>query len=141
MTTVGKPTGRAKSMPVGLALGGAVALTITLTLCALGAKLLDGGTLKETAIGYWVMGVLLISPFAGSMVASVSIQRRRLLVCGLSSAIYFGCLISMTALFFGGEYRGVGVTALMVLCGGGLAAMALTRQGRGGRHRHRLRHR
>lgn len=133
MTTARKPTGRTKSMPAGLALGALTAMSITLALSAIGAKLMDMEKIRETGIGYMAMGILLLSAFFGAWVAVRKIRRQKLAVCGLSSLIYYGILLSMTALLFGGQYRGMGVTALMVGCGGGLAALAVNRQGRGGK--------
>ena len=52
------------------------------------------------------------------------------LACGIG---YFGLLILLTALFFGGEYSGVGASGLMILCGSILAAMTGTGQGRRGK--------
>lgn len=132
MTTTRKPTGRTKSMPVGLALGALTALGITVGLSLVGGKLMDMGVMGENVTGYWAMGMLILSAFAGAMVAVGCIRRRKLAVCGLSTMIYYITLLGITALLFGGEYQGVGVTALVVLCGGALAAMAVSRQGRGG---------
>lgn len=133
MTTARKPTGRAKSMPVGLALGAGTALGITLVLSLIGAKLVDMGKIRETGMGYMAMVILLLSAFFGAWIAVGCIRRQKIAVCGLAALIYYGMLLSVTALFFGGQYQGMGVTALMVGCGGGLAALASNRQGRRGR--------
>ncbi len=135
MTGNKKVTGRASSMPGGLAAGALVQIVLTLGLAALGAKLIDLGYFQENAIGYFAMVILLGASFAGAMVAAGKIKRRRLLVCLLSGTVYFCILLSMTALFFGGQYSGVGVTGLMVLCGVGLSILAGFRGSRGGKHR------
>ncbi len=135
MTTTKKPSGRASSMPGGLAAGALAELLMTVGLAALGAKLIDLGYFQENAIGYFAMGILLLSSFVGAVIAAGRIKRRRLLVCILSGAVYFGMLLSMTALFFGGQYSGVGVTAIMVLCGVGLSILAGFRGERGGKRR------
>lgn len=132
MTTTRKPTGRTKSIPVGLALGALTALGITVGLSLIGGKLMDMGIMGENVSGYWAMGMLMLSAFAGAMVAVKSIRRQKLAVCSMSVMIYYITLLGMTALLFGGELQGVGVTALVVLCGGALAAMAVSRQSRGG---------
>ena len=36
-------------------------------------------------------------------------------MCLAAGGGYYLCLLAITALFFGGQYQGVGVTALMVL--------------------------
>lgn len=126
-----KLTGRAKSMPVGLTLGAVGSLAITLILAIVGAKLVDSGVVTEGAIGYIAMVTLFLASFTGAVIAVGSIKRQKLMVCGLAALIYYCVLLSMTALCFGGQYQGMGVTALMVLCGGGIAAMTVMRQGRG----------
>lgn len=126
-----RSTGKAKSMPAGLALGATGSVGITLVMSAVGAKLMDAGALKEGTIGYIAMVILLAAAMIGAFISAGCIKRQRLLVCGLSGLVYYVILLSMTALFFGGQYQGMGVTALMVLCGSGLAALTEARQGRG----------
>ena len=126
-----KPTGRAMSMPGGLALGALFSVGATLVLTAVLAKLVEGETIPQEKIGYGIMAILVLSAFTGSMAAFGRIKRQRLLVCGLSGAIYFAVLMSMTALFFGGQYSAVGTTALLILLGSAAAALLGLKQGRG----------
>lgn len=121
------------SMPGGLAFGGLSSLAVTLIFAAILAKLIEAETLPETSIGYGVMVLLLLASFVGALVASGRIKRQRLLVCLASGLIYFLLLLSMTALFFGGQYSAVWQTALLVLCGSMLAAMMHLREKRGGK--------
>lgn len=130
-----KVTGRAASMPAGLALGGAVSLVLTILLAIIAGKLIDMGTMGEESIGYLSLGILLLSSGMGAAVAVGKIKRRRLVVCMAAGAIYYGLLLAMTALFFGGQYAGMGVTALAVAGGAGTVCLAGTRQGRGQRKR------
>ena len=118
-----KVTGTASSMPGGLASGAAVSLLATVAGCWFFAYLISIEKLVQSAIGYCAMVIILLSALLGAAVAVRRIKRRRLYVCGLSGLIYYLCLLSMTALFFGGQYQGVGVTALLVLGGAGTAAM------------------
>lgn len=130
-----KPTGRAMSMPGGLAIGGVTSLSVTLIIAAILAKLVEGETMPESSIGYGVMVLLMLASFAGAMVSCGKIKRQRLAVCLLSGVIYFLTLMAITALFFGGQYSAVGVTALLVLCGSALAILAGMGGKRGGKHR------
>ena len=127
-----KATGHAKTIPAGLAIGCTVGMVLTLILSAVAAKLMDLEKIKETAVGYTALCILLVSSFACGLVASNAIKRRKLMVCGISALCYYLLLLSVTALFFGGQYQGMGMTALIVLCGGALSAMVSTRQGRAG---------
>lgn len=126
-----KITGRATSLPAGLAIGAGCSLAATLILTALLAKLVESETLPVERVGYGIMVLLIVSAFAGAMVAFGRIKRQRVLVCIASGGIYFAMLLSVTALFFGGQYSGVGTTALLVLAGSGTAALLGLRQGRG----------
>lgn len=127
-----KPTGRALSMPGGLLVGAVWSLGITLVLAAVIAKLVDSEVMPESSIGYCVMGLLTAASLIGSLAAFRKIKRQRVLVCLISGGIYYGILLAMTALFFGGQFTGMGVTALMILIGSGAAALAGLREGRGG---------
>ena len=119
-----KGSGRAMSMPGGIAFGEAVSLTVTLLGAALLAKLVESEKMAEENIGYGVMVILVLASFAGAAVASRKIKHQHLLVCSSAGVVYMASLLAMTALFFGGQYSGVGVTALLVLCGTGLAVFA-----------------
>lgn len=130
-----KVTGTASAMPVGLAIGAGVSLGVTLLGCGLLAWLIDSGKVPQTGIGYGALGILLAGSLLGAAAAYGRIQRRRMLVCLLSGLIYFAALLGMTALFFGGQYQGMGVTALVIF-GGSLCTglLGLRGQGRGRRH-------
>lgn len=131
MVTNRKPSGRAATIPIGLLTGGIVALISTLALTALLAKLMEGEILPEENIGYGVMIMLLVSAFLGSATACIRVKRQFLMTAALSGVVYILLLLSITALFFGGQYSGVGVTVLLVCCGSLLAAMVFSRGGKG----------
>lgn len=126
-----KPTGRASSMPGGLIFGAAVSITITVIAAALLAWLINREVVSQSSIGYGIIGLLLMSSFTGSMASFARIKRQRMLVCLAAGGIYFGILLACTALFFGGQYSGVGVTALVVAAGALSAALLGLRAGKG----------
>lgn len=130
MVTTKKATGMAMSMPVGLALGGTVSLIVTLIMSAIIAKLVDGEVIAENAIGYGALFTLLSAAMAGAFCSSRKIKRQRLLVCLLSGLIYYITLLSITAIFFGGQYKGMGVTALVIAGGCGAVILMGMRQGK-----------
>lgn len=130
-----KPSGRALSMPAGLLFGAIISLGLTILSAVVLAKLVASEVMAEANIGYGVMAMLLVASFIGSLCAHARIKRQRLLVCGLSGVIYFLILLSITALFFGGQYEAVGVTGLLVLGGSLTAGLLGTMPGRGGKRR------
>lgn len=135
-----KYTGRVMSVPGGLAVGVGISLLVTAVGAAVLAWLLDGEKLLWENVGYGIMGMLLCASFFGSLAAFRRIRRQRMLVCMLSGVAYLGVMLSMTALFFGGQYEGVGVTALLVLGGSGAAGMLGLKpeKGRGGKAKVRI---
>lgn len=121
-------------------MGGLTSLLLTMILSAILAKMVETEALAQRNIGYGVMILLLISSFLGAAAAQGRVKHQRLLVCILSGCVYFLLLLGITALFFGGQYSGMGVTALLVFGGAGTAALLCTRQGKGS-HKRKLRSR
>lgn len=118
-----KVTGTALSIPAGLAVAAAVSLLVTFAGAAASGYLISKEILQESSIGYCAMVLILMSSAAGAAVAVGKIKKRRVFVCAVSGLIYFGVLLSMTALFFGGQYQGIHVTGLLVLAGCTLVAL------------------
>lgn len=138
MTVNQKPTGRAMSMPAGLFVGAMASLGITVLAAAFLAKLVDMETLAWDNIGYGIVVLLLLASFFGALTAYSRIKRQRLLVCTVSGVIYFGILLAITALFFGGQYEAVGVTAALIF-GGSTCAWLLGLRGGGRKSRGKIR--
>ena len=112
-----KLTAKAMSIPAGLTLGIIVALAVTAMGSGASAWLILRGIIGEGASGYCAMVILLLASIAGAAVSAGTIQRLRAQMCLAAGGGYYLCLLAITALFFGGQYQGMGVTALMVLCG------------------------
>lgn len=135
MTLNGKVTGRAMTMPAGIAVGCGAAMLVTAAGSALVAKLISDEVLVDTAIGYGAMFIVLLASALGAAVSAAKVKRRRLQVCLLSGIVYYGMLLGMTAMFFGGQYQGMGVTALLVLAGTGTVILLGTREKKTGKYR------
>ena len=118
-----KVTGKAMSMPAGICLGLGVSVLITLLGCGVMATLTSKETMPVTSVGYGVMLTLLLASALGALAAVTAIKHRRLVVCLVSGVCYFLTLIAITDLFFGGQYHGVVVTALVILAGCGTVAL------------------
>lgn len=123
MTVNRKPSGMAKSMPVGLIIGWIAEMTIMVLLCVGGTVLVLTGKIKRENIGYGTMAMLLVSSCVGATISYKAIKHQKLFVCAASGVLFIATLLGITALFFGGQYEAVGVTVLLVL--GGCAAAAL----------------
>lgn len=123
MVTNRKMKGTAKSVQLALCWGLIISMVLTLILSAGITYLVLSETMAESAVGYGVMLTVLVSSFLGAIVAAAAVKSRRLFVCLMSGVGYFLLLLSVTALFFGGQYEGMGVTALLVFGGAGAAAL------------------
>lgn len=133
-----KATGRASSMPIGVLAGGACAFAGTMLTSAVLAKLVDMEIIPQDKIGYGIMVLLLLCAFLGANEACRRVKRQYLIVSAISAGVYYSMLLSVTALFFGGQYSGMGVTAVLVLCGS-LLAVFLRSGNREGRKRRKIR--
>lgn len=119
-------TGRAVSIPVGLAYGALWSLIITILGSMIIAKLVSEEIVEEAKIGYCVMVMLVSGAYSGAMCAKIKIKRRKLMVCILSSITYMLMLLMTTILFFGGQFSSILETSLLVICGAALAALTGT---------------
>ena len=114
--------GTAMTIPVGIGLGVAVSILLTLLGSAAVAWMVMSETVGEGATGYLAMIILAIATTAGVFVAATLTKRLRLQVCMLTGVFFYLSLLGITALFFGGQYQGMGVTALIVMAFSSLIA-------------------
>ena len=123
MTKTGKITGRTVSVPEGLAISGFVSIGITLAVSAAIAVALDSEKITWEQAGYWIMGMLFAASFIGGKFAYSALKRQRILVSCMAGMVYWGLLLCMTALLFGGQFEAVWEAAGMIVAGSGTAAL------------------
>ena len=126
-----KVTGRASSVPAGLAAGAITALGITLVTSLFVAYLVSGEYIGQDKIGYGAIFVLLMASAIGSWFAIRKIKKMPIQMAALSGLLFYVMLLSMTALFFGGQFNGMAVTLVFVLVGsgaGGIMASARSKK-------------
>jgi len=128
MTLNRKVTGKASSIPAGLAVSAAVSMIITLLVVTIGAYLLSKEILPQEQIGYCSMTALLAGSVLGAVTAARKIKHQKFLVGIFSGIVYYLVLLALTALFFGGEYQGMGVTLLLVMGGSMIGAILANRE-------------
>lgn len=117
MITSKKVTGTAVPMPMGIALGVTVSLIFTAVSAALLTWLALQGKISESSVGYYAMGILMLASIFGPMLSAAKIKRRRMVVCCITGAAYYAVLLLCTAVLFGGQYQGVGVSTAMIFGG------------------------
>ena len=135
MTVNQKVTGTAMTMPMGIGIGCGISMLLTILGSGLVAKLISMEVLQENAIGYGAMMIILLSSISGAGIAVNKVKKRMLQVSTLVGGLYYVMLLGATALFFGGQYQGMGVTALLILAGCGVVVLIAGREKKSKRYR------
>lgn len=126
MTVNRKVTGTSATIPMGLAMGVITSLGTMLAGTIVCSMMIEQELLKWEKSGYAIMVILIISSWLGVATASARVKRRKLMICTTTGITYFLALLVLGALFFGGQYNGVGETALLIICGTILGIMTGT---------------
>ena len=117
-----KVKGKAVAMPAGIGIGLGVGVIVTLIGAVVLAFALAGESLPVETMGYGIMVVLFTATFLSSVVAMLCIKHRKMQVSLITAGAYLLILLASNALFFGGQYQGVGATVLVVAIAGTAAA-------------------
>ena len=115
-------SGKGRSLSIGLSIGTLVCMGIILTGAALVAQLMQKEILKEEIMGYAVLILMIAGSYFGRLTAVNRVGNNRLITSLALGLIVFAILLGITAFMFDGQYLGVGVNSLLVLCGCGLSA-------------------
>ena len=124
-------SGRAMSMPAGITVGVGVSLAVMLAGAALLAWLISSERMDMNHVGYGTAVLHILASAVGSVVGWNAVKHRHLMVSGICCAGYYAALL-LIALLFGGQFAGMGVTALTVLVGGGIPLIFGLMGNRGG---------
>ena len=126
--------GKTVSMPAGIAIGTSLSVITTIGGAAILAGLMGNESIQEGAIKISCAVIHFLSAALGALLSAAATKRKRLPVCIITAAAYFGIMLAMTALLFEGQYQNVLTAAVITLAGGGAAVIpGLIRKGSGGR--------
>ena len=135
MATKRNNTGKETPIPVGIGIAITVSMVITLIGAAITAYLIYTGNVDQESYGYVLLLIHFLSTSAGALVATHSIKRMRMQMCLIAGVCYYIVLISITALFLGGQFENMGTTAIVVLSASacvGVLGIITKKRGRGG---------
>ena len=104
-------------IPKAIAIGTIVGVITTLILSSLGAYAMDAEIIGEGSYSYISVVTLFISSVAGALMSIGISKKKRLPICLLVGVAYFLSLVSITALFYNGAYKGIGETMLVIAAG------------------------
>ncbi len=126
MSTKRKAPRSTGSIPAGIGIAVAVSTVITILGAALCASLISQEVIGPEKTGLVSTVILVLSAAAGAITAMRLIGRLRMQMCLAAGGCYYLLLLSMTALFFEGQYEGLLPTAIAVLAGSGAVAILST---------------
>lgn len=108
-----------KEIPLAqkMACGIAVSFLLTLACSMVFAMLISSEVIREDNTVYCVGTILLLSTGIGAYVATSNQKENKLYKSLLFGSIYTVLLLAITTVVFGAAYRGVWVTAILILCG------------------------
>lgn len=100
-----------------VAMGVGVCMVIMLIGITISAALIVSNRISVASQEYCIMIIALISSFLGAATALKGAEGIKLILSSLIAMVYFLILLAITAVLFEGQYQGIGVTALLILCG------------------------
>ena len=112
-------TGKGDRVAAGIGFGVLTGLGVALLGAMLGAFLISGGKMGEDAVDLMALTVTGVAAMAGAWLAVMVAKEKRMQVCLLTGLGFYLALLSLTALFFEGQYQGLGLSAILIgLCSG-----------------------
>lgn len=112
-----------KGLPEALGIGLLAGVILTLLGTGLLALLIGNETMDITAMSPGCIVIHLIGSALTGLVAYGVMKRQRIVVCALSALCYFLVQVGITALFFDGQYQGIGAGVLSIIGGGVLSVL------------------
>jgi len=105
-----------KGLPQRLLAGITGSTFATIISIGIFSGMVSKGIIPEESVGYCAVAVLLFSIMVGSGIA-ISKSTKRMRISLYMGVIYCVLLLATTAVLFGAEYQGIGVTIFIVVIG------------------------
>lgn len=110
-------------LPIGAGIGTLISMLMTLAGSAIISWLIVSEKVGEGSVSVAAMMIQLLAATIGSWCAVAISKQQRLQTALITGVGYYLVLLATTAMFFGGQYKGMGITALIVFAGCGLVAL------------------
>ena len=96
-----------------------IVLTLVVMMISISvmAALMESTKINESAVGYYVVFIHLISILSGVRTVLRKQNEHKLYTSLFLGLLYWVMLLAMTALFFGCQYQGISVTIAVVMTG------------------------
>ena len=132
-------TGRSPSVGKAILSGTSTGAAMAFLGAAVLAKLLDSEVMKMENVGYGILMIHLLAVFLGVKTTLGRAGKQESWAAAATGASYFLLLLAVNALFFQGEFTGMGVTLLLIAAA--TAGAVLTEgkhSGKRGRRRYKI---
>ena len=132
-------TGRSPSVGKAILSGTSTGAATSFLGAAVLAKLLDSEVMKMENVGYGILMIHLLAVFLGVKETLRRAGKAGIWAAAATGASYFLLLLAVNALFFQGEFTGMGVTLLLIAAA--TAGAVLTegkRSGKRGRRHYKI---
>lgn len=113
------------SLPFAVCAGTGVGVLVMVIGVFLITLLIHNETIESNSIGYFVLADTFISAMLGCITSIIIAKRKMLIISLLTSIAIMVVFVSITALFFGGQFSGVPVTFVVIIGAGISAALIL----------------
>ena len=118
-----KTTRKRAGIPAGIMVGVLVSVMTTLLSSFVLSWLISSEKVSLDVGNNGIVIVLLAVSFFGSLTAVSVVKRLRTQICLMTGGAYYLTLLTVTAVFFDGRYKGCGIAAILVLIGCGLSVL------------------
>lgn len=112
------------SIPAAVGVGTVISTIVMLIGAIVITLLVSNELISDQSMDYGVLALTMLSAILGCSVSNVVAKRRLLIVSVCTAVTFLLVLISITAIFYGGQYSAIPVTALVIL-GGGVSSVLI----------------
>lgn len=117
MTSLIKQTGKSKSLPESMLISAVISISVTVIGSLAIANGLQQEKISWEQAGYWIMAMLFLASFLSATSTILFTKRKRLAIACMSGLLYWGLLLCLTALCWGGQLAGIWETAAIIGAG------------------------
>lgn len=112
------------SIPAAVGVGTVISTIVMLIGAIVITLLISNELISDQSMDYGVLALTMLSAILGCSVSNVVAKRRLLIVSVCTAVTFLLVLISITAIFYGGQYSAIPVMAQVIL-GGGVSSVLI----------------
>lgn len=131
--TLKRTAGKTSSIPLSLAIGAGAGILVMLMTAALGALAVAQEWINEDAITIVSIVITVLASAVAAITSASLAGKRKLQLSLLSGVVLIVILLACNAMFFDGQYSGVGRSVIAIFATCAAASILAIREGRTGK--------